>query len=69
MGSLTSPSSNGAVISLGIKVSLEMNDLIQSLANVETNGNKSEMIRLLITEALEERSKIEEMMENLNETE
>lgn len=64
MGGYTSPSSNGATVVLGIKISLETNQVIEEMAIKETKGNKSEMIRILISEAIEEREKIKEMMEN-----
>ena len=67
MGGITSPSSNGATVVLGIKISLETNLIIEEMALKETKGNKSEMVRILISEAIEEREKIKEMIENSEE--
>lgn len=69
MGGITSPSSNGATIVLGIKISLEMNQIIEEMALRETKGNKSEMVRILISEAVEEREKTEKMIKDLAEME
>jgi len=65
MGGLTLPSSNGATVVIGVKINLELNSILENLSIYETKGNKSEMIRILISEALREREKQEEIV---NET-
>ena len=66
---LLSPSSNSATVVLGVKVSLELNNIIENLAIQETKGNKSEMIRLLITEAISERSDNENLINEMAKNE
>lgn len=69
MGVKNSLTSNGATSVLAVKISPEMNEQIQNLADRETKCNKSEMIRILITEALEERMKTETMICEMAENE
>lgn len=64
-GDLKSPSFNGATVVLGIKINANLDSLIQNMANQETKGNKSEMIRTLLLEAIERRNQIEEMLTDM----
>ena len=66
---LLSPSSNSATVVLGVKVSLELNNIIENLAIQETKGNKSEMIRLLITEAISKRGNDENLINEMAKNE
>ena len=65
MGDLTSPSSNGATYVLGIKINSDLNQILERMAVAETKGNKSEIIRTLIIEAIEEREKKEQIINGL----
>lgn len=64
MVGINSPTSFGRV-NLGIKITVEENETLQMLANQETNGNKSEMVRKLIQEALKSRDEIETMINEM----
>ena len=63
MGRINSPSSDGILTVFSIKVSLEMNSIIEEMAIKETKGNKSEMVRILLSEAIKDRG-ISETTEN-----
>lgn len=58
-GEKNSPTLSGRTVSLGLKIDSDLDDFIQKMANSETNGNKSEMMRILILEAISERAKYE----------
>lgn len=60
MSGKTTLSSNGVTTVIGVKMSLWMNDVITNLSANETRHNKSEMIRLLLEEALKERGIVDE---------
>lgn len=64
-----SPTLSGRTVSLGVKVDFDMDDLIQKMANYETNGNKSEMIRKLILEAVETRKSTGHLVNETTECE
>lgn len=65
MGAQSTLSSNGAVVPVSCKISIEMNKEIEMYSREETKYNRSEMIRILITEALDERKRKEKIIEGL----
>lgn len=69
MGSLTSPSSDGFMTVVSVKISMELNSKIEKLSLQETKGNKSEMIRMLVVEAIRERENTETMIREMAENE
>ena len=56
---------DGAVISITAKVTVEMAKQIEEMAKSETKFNKSEMVRILLQEAIDNRIKIEEMLKDM----
>ena len=56
---------DGAVISITAKVTVEMARQIEEMAKTETKFNKSEMVRILLQEAIDNRIKTEEMLKDM----
>lgn len=56
---------DGAVISITAKVTVEMAKQIEEMAKTETKFNKSEMVRILLQEAIDNRIKTEEMLKDM----
>jgi len=56
---------DGAVISITAKVTVEMAKQIEEMAKKETKFNKSEMVRILLQEAIDNRNETEEMINDL----
>lgn len=56
---------DGAVISITAKVTVEMAKQIEEMAKSETKFNKSEMVRILLQEAIDNRNETKEMINDL----
>ncbi len=62
------PSSDGATCTISVKISPEMNNEIEKLSWIETKYNKSEMIRILLYEAIQKRKDDETTINDLEKT-